>query len=91
MQSDSEYPLTLTVTSANRSRSQGQIKTIGVGRLEPRNASNQEVQSINFECNVSLYSVGKNFYPARLDGPHQITIKAREVDSDKLREFTCKH
>jgi cyanophycinase len=91
MQSDSEYPLTLTVTSANRSRSQGQIKTIGVASLEPRNASNQEVQSINFECNVSLYSVGKNFYPARLDGPHQITIKAREVDSDKLREFTCKH
>lgn len=39
---------------------------------------------------ISLYSVGKNEYPARPDGTRQIKIRAREVNTDKLGEYTCK-
>jgi len=38
---------------------------------------------------VSLYSVGNNVYPARPDGAHRIKIQAREVNTDKLGEYTC--
>jgi cyanophycinase len=86
-----QYAATLTVTAAARSRTQSGIKTVGAGLLEPKNGSSQESQRINFECNVSLYSVGKNVYPARVDGPHQLTIRAREIDTDKLQEFVCKY
>ena len=34
--------------------------------------------------------MGNNLYPARLAGSHEIKIKAREVNSDRLREFVCK-
>jgi len=88
---DNEYTSTLTVTAATRSRTQSGVKTAGAGLLEPKSSSTQESRRINFECNVSLYSVGENIYPARLDGPHQFTIKAREVDTDKLQEFVCKY
>jgi cyanophycinase len=86
-----EYASTLTVTAAARSRTQSGTKTVGTGLLEPKNSSSQGSQHINFECGVSLYSVGKNVYPARLDGPHQITIKAREIDTDVLKGFVCKY
>jgi cyanophycinase len=86
-----EYAYTLNVTSATRSRTQAGIKTIGDGVLERKDRSNQEAKRINFECSVSLYSAGKNVYPARVDGPQQITIRAREVDTDQLKEFVCKY
>jgi cyanophycinase len=86
-----EYTATLTVTAAARSRTQAGTKTVGAGLLEPKSGSTQASQRINFECNVSLYSVGQNVYRARLDGPHQITIKTREIDTDKLQEFVCKY
>jgi cyanophycinase len=83
------YPLTLTVTAASRTPSKSGIRTVGSGVLGSRDNS-QEPTKVKIECDVSLYSVGKNVYPARLAGPHEIKIKTREIDSDRLREFNCK-
>jgi hypothetical protein len=84
-----ELPLALTVRSANRTKTPSGTSTVGTGVLESRN-SNTEPQKINYECGVSLYSVGNNVYPARPDGPRQIRIRAREVNTDKVREYSCK-
>jgi cyanophycinase len=81
-----EYPLTLAVTAASRT---GKSRTVGSGVLKSRDNS-QEPAKVQIECDVSLYSKGNNLYPARLVGSHEIRIKAREVNSDKLREFVCK-
>ena len=89
-ESQSEYPLALSVTAATRSESKSGIKTVGTGTLESRNSSDAELKQINYECGVSLYSVGHNIYPARPDGTHQAKILTREVDTNKLREYTCK-
>jgi cyanophycinase len=80
-----DYPLTLTVTAATRFG----VKTVGAGILESRDGSQQPMQ-IKLECEVSLYSVGKNLYPARLDGSHKFKILARPINGDKLSEFACK-
>jgi hypothetical protein len=85
-----ELPLALTVTTANRKKTRSATLTVGTGLLESRNSPNAESQQINYECGVSLYSVGNNVYPARPDGPHQIKIRAREVNTDNLREYACK-
>jgi len=81
-----EYPLTLAVTAANR---MGKSRTVGSGVLRSRDKS-QEPAKVQIECDVSLYSMGNTLYPARLEGSHEIRIKAREVNSDKLRELVCK-
>src|SRR5271157_266544 len=86
----SRYPLTLTVTSAKRSGSQGRTQTVGTGLLESRDGSKQP-EHIIYECSVSLYSIGNNLYPARVDGPHLIRIATREVNSSQVREFPCKY
>jgi cyanophycinase len=87
---DEEYNLILKVNTASRLRpilNPGGIVTEGSGLLESKDGSNQ---SINFRCNnVSLYSIGGNTYPARPDGPRQITIRARQINTDKLHEYTC--
>jgi hypothetical protein len=62
--------------------------TLPEGVLQSRTGS--ESQQINYECGVSLYSVGKNEYAARPDGARRIKIRAREVNTDKLGEYTCK-
>jgi cyanophycinase len=80
-----EYPLALAVTAARRI---GKSRTVGSGVLKSRDNS-QEPIKVQIDCDVSLYSVGNNLYPARL-GPRQIKISTREINSDKLREFTCK-
>jgi cyanophycinase len=80
------YPFTLTVTAATRSG----IKTVGAGVLESRDGSRQRTQ-IKMECEVRLYSVGKNLYPARLDGSHKFRILVRPIGSDKLSEFACRY
>ncbi len=84
------YPLTLVVNTASRTTNQMPIKTVGVGVLNSKEGSVSESKRINFECNVSLYSIGSNTYPVRISGSHQFNILAREVDSDELREFACK-
>jgi cyanophycinase len=85
-----EYTYTLKVNTASRLHpilNPGGIVTEGSGLLESKDGSNQ---SINFRCNdVSLYSVGGNTYPARPDGLRQITIRARQINTDKLHEYAC--
>jgi len=88
VQPQDDLPLVLTVNNASRRTTSSGITTVGQGVLQSRTSS--ESQQINYECGVSLYSVGKNEYLARSDGPHQIKIRAREVNTDKLREYTCK-
>lgn len=88
VQRQDDLPLMLTVNSASRNTTRSGITTVGEGVLQSRAGS--ESQKINYECGVSLYSVGKNEYPARPDGPSQIRILAREVNTDKLAEHTCK-
>ena len=83
-----DLPLMLTVNTASRKTTRSGITTVGEGVLQSRIGS--ESQKINYECGVSLYSVGKNEYPARPDGQRQIRILAREVNTDKLAEYTCK-
>ena len=84
------YPLSLVVNTASRSTNQRPIKTVGVGVLDAKKGASSESKRINFECDVSLFSIGNNTYPVRISGSHQFTILAREVDSDELREFACR-
>jgi cyanophycinase len=88
VQPQDDLPFVLTVNSASRRTTRSGTTTVGQGVLQSRTGS--ESQKINYECGVSLYSVGKTKYPARPDGPHQIRIRAREVNTDKLLEYTCK-
>jgi cyanophycinase len=87
---DEDYSLILKANSATRLHpilKPDSIVTEGRGLLESKDGSNQ---AINFRCNdVSLYSVGGNTYPARPDGPRQIMIRARQINTDKLHEYTC--
>jgi len=84
------YPLTLTVADAHRSETKSGIKTVGSGVLESRDHAQPPMQ-VKMECEVSLYSVGKNLYPARLEGSHKFKILARPIGSDKLSELPCKY
>ena len=83
------YPFTLTLKSASRQMGRTGIRTIGVGELGPSGGADQEPRVVNITCEVSLYSLGKTPYPARLGGPNRIEIQARNLDTDKLQEFTC--
>src|SRR5260370_26805400 len=85
-----ESPLALRVITAQRARStsfSGAV-TRGSGVLESRKTS--ESRAIHYECGVSMYSLANTVYPARPDWEHQIKIRAREVNTDQLREYTCK-
>lgn len=88
IEAQEEPPYSLSVTSATRRPTSSGTITTGVGVLRSRDGS--ESREINYECNVSLYSLGNNVYHARLDGARQIKISAREVNSDNLLEYTCK-
>lgn len=88
VQHQDDLPFVLTVDSASRKRTPSGITTTGQGVLQSRTRS--ESQHITFECGVSLYSVGKNEYPARPDGARKVRILAREVNTDRLAEYTCK-
>jgi cyanophycinase len=85
------YPLSLGVKTAARYQTQSGFRTIGEALLQSRDNSNPTGEHIKFDCDVSLYSIGKNMYPARRDGSNRLKIRAREVNSDKRREFTCKY
>ena len=82
-------PLLLTpVTAARTPKPSGMgSTTAGRGVLQSRETS--ESERINYQCDVTLYSIGDNVYPARPDGPNRIKIQAREIDTDKLSEHTC--
>lgn len=85
----SEYPLTLSVTSASRSQTQSRVSTTGIARLEPPAKSNAGATAVSFQCNVSLYSIGGTPYPARMVGTDRITVLARDVNTNQLREYAC--
>lgn len=83
----------LTVLTATRSITTYGIETTGTGSLATYSGFGvaSSKKQINYRCNVSLFSVGNTTYPADLDGPHQLRIQAREVNTDDLREYTCKY
>jgi cyanophycinase len=84
----------LTVVSATRSRTPSGNRTVGMGFIGTHSGGVNAPatrQQINYECEVSLYSIGGTIYPAEFDGPHQFRIQARGVNTDALREYTCKY
>jgi cyanophycinase len=86
------YPLTLTVTSAQRFTGQGGTKTSGAGLLASKDDPNAAPEHIIIECDTGVFSrAGNNIYPARISKPHQLKIAAREIGSDKVHESTCKY
>ncbi len=89
-QGTQDYPLTLTVTAATRSQAKSGVKTVGQGVLESKDGAHPPMQ-FKMECEVNLYSLGKNLYPARLDGSHKFKILARPIDSDRLSEHACRY
>jgi cyanophycinase len=84
-----ESPLTLTVTTAQRSITGSGAITVGTGSLQARNSAVPAAPEIRYQCNVSLFSAGNNVYPARKEGPGKFRIEAREVNTDRLREYSC--
>lgn len=85
------YGWVLEVKTAARYISDGREITKGTGKLGWRDDPKQPAKAINFECNVAVFSMGDNLYAAKLNGQQQITIKARDLNSDELRDYTCKY
>jgi cyanophycinase len=86
------YPLTLTVTSAQRFAGQWGTKTSGAGLLASKDDPNAAPERIIIECDTGVFSrAGNNVYPARISKPHQLKIAAREIGSEKVHESTCKY
>ena len=84
------YPLVLRVNSVtSRTPNQGVVRTVGSGVLYE--GSTVVRGNLNFECNVSLYSIGNLGYPARMKDSRQIDVLAREINSDQLRAYTCRY
>jgi len=86
-----KLPLSLTVATASRSPKEGGAGFTTVGRGVLQSQENSESERIEYQCDVALYSIGNNAYPARPDGPHKIRILAREVNTDKLSEHICSY
>jgi cyanophycinase len=82
-------PLTLTPVTAARTPKPSSFASTTTGRGVLESVATSESERITYQCDVTLYSVGNNIYPGRPDGPHQIKIQAREIDTDKLSEHTC--
>ena len=82
-------PLTLTpITAVRTARSAGTgYLTAGRGVLLSR--ATAESQRVMYQCDATLYSIGNTSYPARPDGANHIKIEARELNTDKLNEYTC--
>lgn len=88
----SKYPLVLTVTSAARRTHKGATTTSGTGVLTSRDDPSRPPENISFQCDTAVSShAGTNVYMARVHKPYQLKIAAREIGSDKMKEFTCKY
>ena len=89
---DHEYPLTLSVTRAQRSNRGGYVTTQIIGSL----SDDPEQKQLHMTCDVGIFSIGPdgkvgNKYPARHgDKSNEIKIATREQGSDKIHEHTCK-
>lgn len=90
-----EYPLVLTVTNAQVSKSASGTTTHIIGSL----FQGSWKQAVDLSCNVALSSVGPdgkaNTYPARwgytqrADSPKTIRIYVREPGKSSMREYRC--
>ncbi|MFZ0311550.1 MAG: hypothetical protein WAL85_02470 [Candidatus Korobacteraceae bacterium] len=88
----SKYPLVLTVTSASRHTHKGATTTTGSGVLTSKDDPSKAAEDITFQCDTAVSShAGTNVYMARVHKPYQLKIAAREIGSDKVKEFTCKY
>lgn len=84
-----KLPISLTpITTSRMPKPSGEGSTTsGRGVLE--STDTHESERVMYQCDVTLYSIGNNVYYGRPDGPHRIRIQTREIDSDKLSEYTC--
>ncbi|HEU5231463.1 MAG TPA: hypothetical protein VFU50_01290 [Terriglobales bacterium] len=86
-----DYPLTLTVISAERYNHGGYITTNIIGWL----SDDPQRQQLHMVCDTGIFSRGPdgraNRYAARRNKPHEIKIGAREMGKDKIKEHTCKY
>jgi hypothetical protein len=88
----SRYPLVLTVTSASRHTHKGATSSTGTGVLTSKDDPSRPPENISFQCDTAVFShAGNNVYTARVHKPYQLKIAAREIGSDKVKEFTCKY
>jgi cyanophycinase len=85
-----QYPLTLTLHRAQRLAGHSGITTIGTGVLESGGTAPTAAREVSFACGASLYSIGAAAHAARLDGVHDLTIRARDVGGDAMRSFPCR-
>jgi len=96
-QSIHEYPLTLTVTSAQLSKDATGTTTTQIMRY--LSDVDQQKHRVHMVCNGAISSHGPdgkaNTYPARygyqasLKTPKHIRIYARETGKDSMREYKC--
>ncbi|HTW74983.1 MAG TPA: cyanophycinase [Steroidobacteraceae bacterium] len=84
------YPLTLTLDSATHEPSASGAVTIGTGILESSAGAQLTDRKVSFACGVDLFSIGGIPHPARLDGPHGLTILARDINGDTLQGYRCR-
>jgi cyanophycinase len=84
------FPLTLTLSSAERVPGPGGIETRATGVLQARVGLNTPARQISVVCSVGLYSIGAESHPARLAGVHELTIRARDLGGDVMRSFPCR-
>lgn len=89
---DPAFPLTLSVTMAQRMERNGFTITHITGYL----SDDPEKKQMHMECDAAIFARGPhqgepNTYPARRAKPHQLKIQAREIGSDKVHEHTCKY
>jgi len=82
-------PLALMpITAVRTARTSGTgYLTAGRGVLLSR--ATAESQRVMYQCDVTLYSIGNNSYPARPDGANRLKVEARELNTDKLNEYSC--
>jgi cyanophycinase len=83
-----DFPATLVVKTAVRSQASLGWKTVGTGVLQGPQPGNPS--AVQLDCAVSLYSYGSADYPVRVDGPGQISVLTRPVDSDALQGALCR-
>jgi hypothetical protein len=84
-----KLPLALTPITAARTPNASGFGSATTGRGVLESLDTSESERVTYQCDVTLYSIGNNVYLGRPDGPHRIKIQAREIDTDKLSEYTC--
>ncbi len=85
-----QYPLTLTLDEARREAAPSGVVTLGRGILASSAGSQPPARQVNLVCSVSLYSIGAVPHPARLEGPHELILRARDLSADADRDFRCR-